>query len=163
MHNPGADGTRGTNQSRHLKLCLPMGTMAANWNGDFGTSPFFVGSSSDKSVLASINGRAGDKEQGVTRGPRTRIFAVGDGPSILASPIRQRHGLNIFVPLGPRIYGLFSKNLWYRRFAGLRGGPGSTRTSSQSIIGAGHNVSTGLPGQEERACGTGMTPETSVP
>jgi hypothetical protein len=23
------------------KLCLPMGTMAANWNGDFGTSPFF--------------------------------------------------------------------------------------------------------------------------
>ena len=69
-----------------------MGTMAANWNGDFGTSPFFVGSSSDKSVLASINGRAGDKEQGVTRGPRTRIFAVGDGPSILASPIRQRTG-----------------------------------------------------------------------
>ena len=31
MHNSGADGTRGTNQRRHLKLCLPMGTMAANW------------------------------------------------------------------------------------------------------------------------------------
>ena len=30
MHNSGADGTRGTNQRRHLKLCLPMGTMAAN-------------------------------------------------------------------------------------------------------------------------------------
>jgi hypothetical protein len=41
MHNSGADGTRGTNQRRHSKLCLPMGTTAANWNGDFGTSPFF--------------------------------------------------------------------------------------------------------------------------
>jgi hypothetical protein len=41
MHNSGANGTRGTNQRRHSKLCLPMGTMAANWNGDFGTSPFF--------------------------------------------------------------------------------------------------------------------------
>jgi hypothetical protein len=39
-------------------------------------------------------------------------------------------------------------------------GSGRTRTSSQLVIGADHNFSTGLPGQEERACGTGMTPET---
>jgi hypothetical protein len=42
-------------------------------------------------------------------------------------------------------------------------GQAAYETSRQSIIGAGHNFSTGLPGQEERACGTGMTPETSVP
>ena len=30
-NNAGADGTRGTNQRRFLKSCLPMGTRAANW------------------------------------------------------------------------------------------------------------------------------------
>src|ERR1700745_3306944 len=29
-HNSGADSTRGANQRRYLKACLPMGTMAAN-------------------------------------------------------------------------------------------------------------------------------------
>jgi hypothetical protein len=46
-----------------LTLRLPMGTAAAN-SKKFGRLPF-LGSSSDKSVLASIfpNGRSGDKEQ----------------------------------------------------------------------------------------------------
>ena len=47
-------------------------------------------------------------------GEKLRIIQV----SVLgASPIRQRHGLSIFVPLGPGIYGLFSESLWPRRFA----------------------------------------------
>jgi len=42
MHNSGAEGTHGTKQRRYWKLCLPMGTLAANGrNEDFGTSPFF--------------------------------------------------------------------------------------------------------------------------
>jgi hypothetical protein len=40
MHNSGADGTR-AEPTLTFEMCLPMGTMAANWNGDFGTSPFY--------------------------------------------------------------------------------------------------------------------------
>jgi hypothetical protein len=44
MQNSDADGT-GANQGRHLKVCLPMGTIAANWKKrGFGTSPFYLGS-----------------------------------------------------------------------------------------------------------------------
>jgi hypothetical protein len=48
-----------------LKLCLPMGTLAANGrNEDFGTSPFFGQLFRQVSVYPYIlNGRAGDKEQ----------------------------------------------------------------------------------------------------
>ena len=50
-------------------------------------------------------------------------------------------------------------------FGRTSGGPGRTRTSNQPIMGrvTRCDFSTGLPGQEERACGTGMTGETSVP
>ena len=64
MHNSRADSTRGTNQRRHLKLCLPIGTMAANLEEtETSVRRRLLGNSSDKSVLACINGRAGDKEQ----------------------------------------------------------------------------------------------------
>ena len=60
------NGTRGTNQRRELKLCLPMGTMAADWKSeDFGTSPFFEQLFRQVSawLCKPTNGRAVDKEQ----------------------------------------------------------------------------------------------------
>ena len=62
----GADGTRGTNQRRFLKSCLPMAPgLPIGRSGDFGTSPFFgqlFGQASACLVYAN-NGRAGRKEQ----------------------------------------------------------------------------------------------------
>ena len=66
MYNSDAYGTRGMNQRRLLKSCLPMGTMAANWKSeDFGTSPFFEQLFRQVSacLYMPINGRAVDKEQ----------------------------------------------------------------------------------------------------
>ena len=65
-NNSDAYGTRGMNQRRFLKSCLPMGTMAANWKSeDFGTSPFFEQLFRQVSacLYMPINGRAVDKEQ----------------------------------------------------------------------------------------------------
>ena len=66
MYNSDAYGTRGMNERRFLKLCRPMGTMAANWKSeDFGTSPFFEQLFRQVSacLYMPINGRAVDKEQ----------------------------------------------------------------------------------------------------
>jgi hypothetical protein len=60
------NGTHGTNQRRELKLCLPMGTMAADWKSeDFGTSSFFEQALQTVSacLYTLVNGRAADKEQ----------------------------------------------------------------------------------------------------
>ena len=57
------NGTHGTNQRRELKLCLPMGAMAADWKSeDFGT-PRQLFRQVSAWLYKCTNGRAVDKEQ----------------------------------------------------------------------------------------------------
>src|SRR5262245_27732694 len=56
------------------------------------------------------------------------------GPRFAPSPVSRRRDLQIRYAIQRRVCGLLRQSLRHRRFLRLRGGPGRTRTSNQTVL-----------------------------